>query len=890
MLTETYHYVCSMEEDSSGKHLFSPSSIATGHQNQGSEDEVVYGFADEIEDCGDEVTYLKDAWKEPSFNTFQRTLEHPLTNSTSENQKRKSSPTLSPSTLCGFADDVPRSSYTENYTPEPSTTLSPSTLCGFANDDPRAAAENNTLEPLAPLSPSTLVNFDYDTPEMHLLMSATTCTAQPSTACEASASTNSLRSLSISSPASLLSLSLAALTPRFSPAAMSLTNPILRESTNNNENFYPTNSLSLLSDETLIEPEPSFNLLEMDRDFWDFSPSDDSDYQPEDIQNFSDTSCDSAILAENQTVRKRKRAKRGQADVENWQSEVNKSKRMKGENYKGRRKAEDGKIVFDVERRQRHLKPRCEHNGQTKYFECHKITETERQHIFKKYWQLSWEGKRTWVQQTVLQKDIARRSCSGNNDRRQHTFKYNLNVNGNNLKVCKKMYLGTLDIGEWSAHNWAKVAERNVPEECPTPKRNVNVKAIEEIARNNVKEFLQILPKLESHYCRKSTSKLYLEPIWQSKQKLYREYIQYMTDAGKSELKVSLKLFLAEFESMNLALFSPKKDQCDFCCAYNVGNVLEADYREHVEKKDSARAEKSRDKALTDTATKVFTFDLQAVLLSPALKASALYYKTKLKVHNYTIFDNQTKEAFCFIWHESEGGVNADEFASILHYFIKKHVSETVRHIIFWSDGCTNQNRNAILANALLMVAKQRSITITHKYLEKGHTQMECDSMHSTIERQLKNRDIYSPAQYVDVCRNARLTKPYIVEYLQHTFFSKFSTMPYLNSIRPGKKAGDDTVFDLRCIEYRSDGTIWFKKQFTDEFQQLSKKIKMPRDCDTMPPLYDSRIAIPKSKYVHLQELKTVLPADVHSFYDQLPHLCTEQRRNANNCSCKKAT
>lgn len=143
--------------------------------------------------------------------------------------------------------------------------------------------------------------------------------------------------------------------------------------------FDPTNSLSLLSDKTLIELEPSYNLLEMN-----FSPSYDSDYQPEDIQNFSDTSCDSAILAENLIFRKRKRAKRGQADVENWQSEVNKSKRMKGENYKGRRKAEGVKIVFDVERRQSHLKPRCEHNGQTKYFECHKITEPERQHIFKK--------------------------------------------------------------------------------------------------------------------------------------------------------------------------------------------------------------------------------------------------------------------------------------------------------------------------------------------------------------------------------------------------------------------------------------------------------------------------------------------------------------------------
>jgi len=46
-------------------------------------------------------------------------------------------------------------------------------------------------------------------------------------------------------------------------------------------------------------------------------------------------------------------------------------------------------------------------------------------------------------------------------------------------------------------------------------------------------------------------------------------------------------------------------------------------------------------------------------------------------------------------------------------------------------------------------VAKKTGIPIIQKYLEKEHMQMECDSIHSVIERRKKHRDLHSPAQYV---------------------------------------------------------------------------------------------------------------------------------------------
>ncbi|KAJ4430673.1 hypothetical protein ANN_19264 [Periplaneta americana] len=39
------------------------------------------------------------------------------------------------------------------------------------------------------------------------------------------------------------------------------------------------------------------------------------------------------------------------------------------------------------------------------------------------------------------------------------------------------------------------------------------------------------------------------------------------------------------------------------------------------------------------------------------LQASALYYKSKLQIHNFTIYDLQRNDGYCFLWNECEGGI-----------------------------------------------------------------------------------------------------------------------------------------------------------------------------------------------------------------------------------------
>lgn len=290
------------------------------------------------------------------------------------------------------------------------------------------------------------------------------------------------------------------------------------------------------------------------------------------------------------------------------------------------------------------------------------------------------------------------------------------------------------------------------------------------------------------------------------------------------------------------------------------------------------------------------------MLLCPKSNASALYYRRKLSVHNLCMYDLKSHDGFCYLWNESEGELTSNEFASILSHFIESQLPlcNNATKIIIFSDGCNYQNRSALLSNALLHLAVKYNIIIESKYLEKGHTQMECDSMHANIERQLRQRDIHVPADYVDVCKKARKNpRPYKVTYLEHSFFKNYTKPMMFKSIRPGMKKGDAKVTDIRCLKYSDDGNI-YKLNFKDQYQLLPAceekpkqaqgasrksirkrhdpepssscsidKVKAFREAD-FPSLYDSRLKITEAKYRHLQELKSTIPGDYHSFYDQL--------------------
>jgi hypothetical protein len=132
-----------------------------------------------------------------------------------------------------------------------------------------------------------------------------------------------------------------------------------------------------------------------------------------------------------------------------------------------------------------------------------------------------------------------------------------------------------------------------------------------------------------------------------------------------------------EMDEMNIGLYKLRKDQCDICFAYKTKQLDESDYQEHVKAKEAARSEKDVDKKKAEeNLLYYFTMDVQAMKLCPNLAVSTAYYKTKLQVLNFTIYNLKTHHSKNFLWNETEGELCSSVFATC----VVKHLNSILQN------------------------------------------------------------------------------------------------------------------------------------------------------------------------------------------------------------------
>ncbi|CAH1966651.1 unnamed protein product [Acanthoscelides obtectus] len=361
---------------------------------------------------------------------------------------------------------------------------------------------------------------------------------------------------------------------------------------------------------------------------------------------------------------RRKRSTKYEVNKNKWHENKNRIKREKGESYVGKKK-ENGMWKYDILKEPRSLEDVCRcklSNNQKSVLKCRELTENERKNIFKEFWQYTWAEKRVFVKNHVSINYTIRKRGIRDVSRRSYSNRFFLGKD--RLRVCRTMFLNTLGVKEWVIKKWAK---SNLENGYRKDEDNVQPNKIRDSTTaptRSLHDFFDCLPKLESHYCRASTSKLYLEPTWNSKAHLYKIYKNDYCTTHNVE-PVSIATFHKEFDKKRLSLYKPKKDLCDTCVAFETGNLTEYKYNEHIAFKNAARTAKTVDK---ESPNEVFTMDLQSVLLSPKSNTCALYYKTKLIVHNFTLYDIKRNQGYCYLWNEAEGGLTNPEDLLVHHW------------------------------------------------------------------------------------------------------------------------------------------------------------------------------------------------------------------------------
>ena len=223
-----------------------------------------------------------------------------------------------------------------------------------------------------------------------------------------------------------------------------------------------------------------------------------------------------------------------------------------------------------------------------------------------------------------------------------------------------------------------------------------------------------------------------------------------------------------------MSFFKPKKDQCSICSTYEQSLELEKSHEEHQERNVAARNEKEKDKerAQTDKSFHASAFDLPAVLTTPCSLVGELFYKRKLACYNISFYSLGSRKWTCYLWDETQGQRGYCEIAICLMMYINSVADRLspVTEITLFSDTCGGQNRNQYVAAGLLYSLRNTpKLQYLMKCLERGHFEMEVDSIHSTIETAKKRTKVFVPSQWHTVVTMARKHSPYITIPIKYT-------------------------------------------------------------------------------------------------------------------------
>ena len=152
-----------------------------------------------------------------------------------------------------------------------------------------------------------------------------------------------------------------------------------------------------------------------------------------------------------------------------------------------------------------------------------------------------------------------------------------------------------------------------------------------------MKEFIEQLPKYESHYCHSRSQKLYLAPTL-TISKLYELYETRCKETNQKPVSdyTFRKIFNEDF---NITIHPSLKDTCKTCDMLNAkikactgessANAAKVQLEIHQRKAENARAGLHCDNELckTDPYVTVLTFDLEKTLPTPVISTGICYMK-----------------------------------------------------------------------------------------------------------------------------------------------------------------------------------------------------------------------------------------------------------------------
>uniref|UniRef100_A0A6P7G5A1 Uncharacterized protein LOC114337820 n=1 Tax=Diabrotica virgifera virgifera TaxID=50390 RepID=A0A6P7G5A1_DIAVI len=264
------------------------------------------------------------------------------------------------------------------------------------------------------------------------------------------------------------------------------------------------------------------------------------------------------------------------SETENVSKNRNKNKiqRVLGQKYNSRKRkciADDNsksKSYYDLHTG-RSIKKQCLHSATAKFdrsFLCSLISEDRRQSLFKYFWSLgTWEAKKAYLKNLIRMRPVIRRrkECVPDNQHKNLAFDYFLPDDENiPIRVCKNFIMNTLDLQAETVTEWIKTLQAEQPatetnQDLRTRHQKRTTKTITTVTnkaekQQSVKEWLNLLPKVSSHYCRAYTNRMYVEDTFESKAHMHRIYFICCQDNTKPKIAKGSSIWYWNQKSFHL--------------------------------------------------------------------------------------------------------------------------------------------------------------------------------------------------------------------------------------------------------------------------------------------------------------------------------------------------
>lgn len=224
------------------------------------------------------------------------------------------------------------------------------------------------------------------------------------------------------------------------------------------------------------------------------------------------------------------------------------------------------------------------------------------------------------------------------------------------------------------------------------------------------------------------------------------------------------------------------------------------------------------------------------------------------------------------IWHEALTGRSKDDISSTFYAFFV--ANRDLKAMTIWLDNCSSQNKNWALISFFIYIVNSVDVALealTIKYFEPGHTFMAADQFHHQVELSLKRKHkVYDFDDFSEAVQQANSSKVNVIKLQLSQCFS-FTDITSKYRLHKAKVY----LRDIVCLFFqRGEKSIFYKNQFTDEYQELKDIFNMKYIKGSLPkPVTrtEYRGICAERKNALVSKLKNHIPDNRMKFWEDLP-------------------